>query len=64
MIGTGVVGLTWFSTTVKTPTDFDEPMATIITYSNGKQLAKLGEQNRTIVAWDKINPHIRHAVIA
>ncbi|MEV1286754.1 transglycosylase domain-containing protein [Micromonospora sp. NPDC049679] len=64
VMGVGVVGFTWFSTTVKTPTDFAEPIPTTIMYSNGKQLAKLGQQNRTIVPWEKINPDVRHAVMA
>ncbi|SDY18843.1 Membrane carboxypeptidase (penicillin-binding protein) [Micromonospora pattaloongensis] len=64
LLGSGVVAFTWFADTVKTPTDFGEPMATTIMYNNGQQLAKLGEQNRTIVPADKINPDVKHAVMA
>jgi membrane peptidoglycan carboxypeptidase len=63
--GIGLVGLTWFSTTVQAPTEFGEPETTTIMYADGKkQLAKLGEQNRTIVPGDKISPVVKQAVMA
>jgi len=64
LAGVGLVGFTWFYDEVQTPTDFGEPEATTITYSDGSQLAKLGVQNRTIVPVDKISPIVKHAVMA
>jgi membrane peptidoglycan carboxypeptidase len=63
--GVGVVSLTWFYDTVKSPTDFGEPEATLIMAADGKQqVAKLGDQNRTLVPYDKISPTVKNAVMA
>ncbi|MDG4834756.1 transglycosylase domain-containing protein [Solwaraspora sp. WMMD1047] len=64
LAGIGVVGFTWFYDEVKAPTEFGEPETTSITFSDGSQLAKLGDQNRTIVPNDQISPVVKRAVMA
>jgi membrane peptidoglycan carboxypeptidase len=62
--GLGLLGVTWFYDDVKPPTEFGEPETTSILFSNGKELAKLGKQNRSIVPADRISPVVKHAILA
>jgi membrane peptidoglycan carboxypeptidase len=64
LAGVGLVGVTWFYDDVKPPTDFGEPETTTLLFNNGQKLAKLGEQNRTIVPVNRISPVVKHAVLA
>ncbi|HEY0700185.1 MAG TPA: transglycosylase domain-containing protein, partial [Micromonospora sp.] len=63
LAGIGVVGLTYYSTTVVLPEDIKPPLATTIYYSDGTtQLAKVGEQNRELVTINDIPLHVQRAV--
>ncbi|HEX5543736.1 MAG TPA: transglycosylase domain-containing protein, partial [Micromonospora sp.] len=63
--GAGVVGGTYYATTVPLPKDLPLPLASTVYYANGKtQLAKLGEFNRSFVKIDQIPEHVQHAVAA
>ncbi len=63
LIGFGVVGITWF---YDDPVPYNTSVAqtTSIVYSDGKELARLGEQNRTVVPDAKISEVVKRAVIA
>lgn len=63
LAGGGVVLGTYYSTTVPLPDDVVLPEASTILASDGKkQLAKVGEQNRTLVTSKQIPDHVQKAV--
>ncbi|MEV4540108.1 transglycosylase domain-containing protein [Micromonospora echinaurantiaca] len=65
LAGLGVVGFTYYSTNVVLPEDTDPPQATTIyAYDNKTIIAKLGEENRTLVTIDQIPQHVQDAVAA
>jgi len=64
LAGVGVVAGTWFFDGVDTPNPVSEDQANVILDSDGNVLAKLGEQNRTVVPEQKINEVVEHAVAA
>ncbi|MEH0843044.1 transglycosylase domain-containing protein, partial [Micromonospora sp. CPCC 205711] len=65
LAGVGVVGFTYYSTTVVLPNEVPLPLSTTIYASDGKtSLAKLGNENRTFVTIQQIPLHVQHAVAA
>ncbi|MFG1996595.1 transglycosylase domain-containing protein [Actinoplanes sp. NPDC048988] len=64
LLGAGVVGGTYFFDDVDLPPPVSEDQSNVIKYSNGQTIAKLGEQNRTVVPEAKINKIVEHAVAA
>ncbi|MFF5295119.1 transglycosylase domain-containing protein [Paractinoplanes globisporus] len=64
LLGAGVVGGTYFFDDVALPPPVTEDQSNVIQYSNGSVLAKMGEQNRTVVPEEKINEVVEHAVAA
>jgi membrane peptidoglycan carboxypeptidase len=61
--GAGIAGFTYYSTTVKLPDQIELPLSSTIMYAGGsKQLAKLGEVNRTLVKINDIPADMQHAV--
>ncbi|MEV1146029.1 transglycosylase domain-containing protein, partial [Micromonospora sp. NPDC049799] len=65
LAGMGVVGFTYYSTTVVLPNEIPLPLSTTVYTSDGKTpVAKLGNENRIFVTIDQIPPHVRDAVAA
>ncbi|WP_203774501.1 transglycosylase domain-containing protein [Paractinoplanes deccanensis] len=64
LLGAGVVGGTYFFDDVDLPPPVTEDQSNVIKYSTGATIAKLGEQNRTVVPEAKINKVVEHAVAA
>jgi len=64
LAGVGVVGGTWFFDGVDMPNPRTENQSNVILDSKGTVLAKLGDQNRTVVPEQKINKVVEHAVAA
>ena len=64
LLGAGVVGGTYFFDDVDLPSPVSEDQSNIIKASNGEVLARLGEQNRTVVPQPKINKVVQYAVAA
>ncbi|WP_223874248.1 transglycosylase domain-containing protein [Salinispora mooreana] len=63
--GLGVVGFTYFSTNVVLPDEIPLPQSTTVYTSDGKGLvAKLGNENRTLVTISQMPQHVRDAVAA
>jgi membrane peptidoglycan carboxypeptidase len=64
--GVIVVGGTYYFDSVAMPDKLPVPeQSTIIYYSDGKtQMAKIGDQNRTIVSMDQIPKDLQHAVVS
>ena len=64
LLGAGVVGGTYFFDDVELPPPVTEDQSNVILDSKGTTLAKLGDQNRTVVPEEKINKVVEHAVAA
>ncbi|MGK5679891.1 transglycosylase domain-containing protein [Actinoplanes sp. URMC 104] len=64
LLGAGVVGGTYFFDDVDLPAPVSEDQSNVILDSKGTVLAKLGDQNRTVVPEAKINKVVEHAVAA
>ncbi|MEU9505539.1 transglycosylase domain-containing protein [Micromonospora sp. NPDC048170] len=65
LAGLGVVGFTYYSTNVVLPEDTTPPQATTLyAFDNKTIIAKVGEQNRTLVTIDQIPQHVQDAVAA
>ncbi|MCO8275269.1 transglycosylase domain-containing protein [Actinoplanes sp. TRM 88003] len=64
MLGAGVVGGTYFFDDVDLPSPVSEDQSNVILDTKGAVLAKLGEQNRTVVPEAQINKVVEHAVAA
>ena len=64
MLGAGVVGGTYFFDAIDLPPLSTEDQSNVIKFANGDTLAKLGDQNRTVVPEAKINRVVEHAVAA
>jgi membrane peptidoglycan carboxypeptidase len=63
--GGSLVGGTYVFAKVPAPDALPAGQSTTIYYSDGKtEMAKIGDENRTIVPLDKIPVHLQHAVIA
>lgn len=65
LAGVGVVGFTYYSTTVVLPSAIPLPLSTTIYMSDGKKVAaKLGNENRQLIKINQIPEHVQHAVAA
>ncbi|WP_239080231.1 transglycosylase domain-containing protein [Paractinoplanes brasiliensis] len=64
LLGAGVVGGTYFFDDVDLPPPVNEDQSNVILDSKGAVLAKLGDQNRTVVPEPKINKVVEYAVAA
>jgi membrane peptidoglycan carboxypeptidase len=66
LAGGSLVGGTYVFASIKAPEEIALPgESTTIYYADGKtEMAKIGDENRTIVPLDKIPAHVLHAVIA
>ena len=56
--------LAYFTVSIPNVNDFVNTQATIIQYSNGSEIGRIGAQNRTIVPLAKMPWNLRHAVLA
>ena len=56
--------LAYFSVQIPDPNAYVNSQSTIIQYSNGEEIGRVGTQNRQIVPLAKIPLNIRHAVLA
>jgi membrane peptidoglycan carboxypeptidase len=64
LLGAGVVGGTYFFDSVSLPEAKTENQSNVILDAKGTVLAKVGDQNRTVVPENKINPIVEKAVAA
>ncbi|PRY27217.1 transglycosylase domain-containing protein [Pseudosporangium ferrugineum] len=64
LLGVGVVGGTYFFDDVDLPPQKEEAQTNVILDAKGTILAKLGDQNRTVVPQAKISKVVQHAVAA
>jgi membrane peptidoglycan carboxypeptidase len=65
LAGLGVTAGTYYVDSVPTPTDLTLPESTTLYFADGRTpMAKLGTQNRTIVAYDKMNDSAKQAIVA
>src|SRR5262249_40001940 len=65
LAGVGMVSGTYYFDTVVLPQDFTMKESTTIYYSDGKTvMAKIGEENRTMITIDKVPKHVQDAVVA
>jgi membrane peptidoglycan carboxypeptidase len=64
LIGATAFAIAYFTTDVPDPNDYVNSQATIIQYSNGDEVGRIGAQNRTIIPLAKIPLDLRHAVLA
>lgn len=62
--GATLFALAYFTVSIPNPNDYVNSQATIIQYSNGAEIGRLGAQNRTMVPLAKIPLDVRHAVLA
>lgn len=56
--------LAYFTVEIPNPNEFVNTQSTIIQYSNGSEIGRIGAQNRTIVPLARIPLHLRQAVLA
>ncbi len=56
--------IAYFTTDIPDPNDYVNSQATIIQYSNGDEIGRIGAQNRTIIPLAKIPLDLRQAVLA
>ena len=56
--------LAYFTVDIPNPNEFVNTQSTIIQYSNGSEIGRIGAQNRTIVPLAKMPLHLRQAVLA
>ena len=62
--GSTLFVLAYFTVDIPNANDFVNTQSTIIKYSNGAEIGRIGAQNRTIVPLAKIPLHLRQAVMA
>jgi membrane peptidoglycan carboxypeptidase len=58
------VGIGYAVTSIPSPNSIATRQSTLILYSNGKQLARLGDTNRTNVTLAQVPPDVQHAVLS
>ncbi|NCW35450.1 MAG: penicillin-binding protein, partial [Actinobacteria bacterium] len=68
LVGATAFAIAYFTTDIPNPKDYVNSQATIIQYSNGDEIGRIGAQNRTIIPLAiplaKIPIELRHAVLA
>ena len=62
--GSTLFAIAYFTVSIPDPNAYVNSQATIIQYSNGEEIGRIGAQNRTIVPFKKIPLHLREAVMA
>ena len=62
--GSTLFAIAYFTVSIPDPNAYVNSQATIIQYSNGEEIGRIGAQNRTIVSLTKIPLHLREAVMA
>jgi len=62
--GSTLFAIAYFTVSIPDPNAYVNSQATIIQYSNGQEIGRIGAQNRTIVSLTKIPLHLREAVMA
>jgi membrane peptidoglycan carboxypeptidase len=62
--GSTLFAIAYFTVSIPDPNAYVNSQATIIQYSNGEEIGRVGAQNRTIVSLTKIPLHLREAVMA
>lgn len=62
--GSVLFALAYFTVEIPDPNAYVNSQSTIIQYSNGKEIGRVGTQNRRIVPLAKIPLNVRHAVLA
>ena len=62
--GSTLFVLAYFTVDIPNPNDYVNTQSTIIQYSNGSEIGRIGAQNRTIVPLAKMPWNLRHAVLA
>ncbi|GGK41344.1 bifunctional penicillin-binding protein 1A/1B [Pilimelia terevasa] len=63
LLGASVVGLTYYSTTVALPSDFNKlALTSTLHYGDGSEIAKIGSENRVYTKIDQIPPQVQRAV--
>jgi len=62
--GVSLFAYAYFTVGIPNPNDYVNSQATIIQYSNGTEIGRIGSENRTIVPFAKIPLNLRHAVLA
>ena len=62
----GILGFAYayFAVSIPDPNAFVNSQSTIIQYANGKEIGRLGSENRTVVKLANIPIHVRQAVMA
>ena len=65
LAGLGLTAGTYYVDSVPTPTDLTLPESTTVYFADGRTpMAKLGNQNRTIVPYDEMNDSAKRAIVA
>ena len=62
--GTVLFALAWFTVSIPDPNAYVNSQSTIIQYSNGSEIARIGSENRQILPMAKIPLRLRYAVMA
>ncbi len=62
--GSVLFALAYFTVNIPDPNAYVNSQSTIIQYSNGEEIGRVGTQNRQIVPLAKIPLNVRHAVLA
>lgn len=62
--GAALFTFAYFTTDIPDPNEYVNSQATIIQYSDGDEIGRIGAQNRTIIPLAKIPLDLRHAVLA
>ncbi|MFM9150721.1 MAG: transglycosylase domain-containing protein [Candidatus Planktophila sp.] len=62
--GSTLFAFAWFSVSIPDPNAYVNSQATIITYSNGEEIGRIGTQNRQILPLAQIPINMRNAVLA
>ena len=62
--GATLFALAWFTVNIPDPNAYVNSQATVIQYSNGQEIGRIGAQNRQILPLAKIPLRLRYAVMA
>ena len=62
--GSTLFALAWFTVDIPDPNAYVNSQATVIQYSNGSEIGRIGAQNRQILPLAKIPLRLRYAVMA
>jgi len=64
VVGATIFGIAYFTVDIPNPNDYVNSQATIIQYSDGSEIGRIGAQNRTIIPLANITTNLRNAVLA